>query len=91
MDHTHLIKKFIVTEFLTDVAADELPSDYDLLANGVIDSLGLLKVVAWLEQEFRVEVGDLDISPDNFRTVAAIQSFIAASAGAPERVPALYA
>lgn len=76
MNHIQTITNFIVDEFLPDVPAESLAADYDLLAGGVIDSLGLLKVIAWLEDRFDVVVDDIEIAPDNFRTVADMNAFI---------------
>jgi acyl carrier protein len=76
MNHTQTITKFVVEEFLPDVPAESLAADYDLLSGGVIDSLGLLKVIAWLEDRFDVVIDDIEIAPDNFRTVAAISAFV---------------
>ncbi len=70
------IKQFIVEEFMPDVPAEELDSDFDLLTGGVVDSLGLLKVVAWLEEEFDVSVDDSELGPESFRTVAAIKVYV---------------
>jgi acyl carrier protein len=48
-----------------------------------VDSLGLLKVVAWLEDEFDIGVDDSELGPDSFRTVAAIKAYVdQAQAGA---------
>ena len=69
---TQKIKEFIVEEFMPDVPVEELDDDFDLLTGGVVDSLGLLKVVAWLEDEFDIAVDDSELGPDSFRTVAAI-------------------
>lgn len=76
MSHIQTITKFLVDEFLPDVPTESLDSDYDLLSGGVIDSLGLLKVIAWLEDQFDVVVDDIEIEPDNFRTVAAMNAFV---------------
>ena len=77
MDETTLkIKQFIVEEFMPDVPAEELEDDFDLLTGGVVDSLGLLKVVAWLEDEFDIGVDDSELGPDSFRTVAAIKAYV---------------
>src|SRR5688500_10450020 len=70
------IKEFIVEEFMPDVPAEELASDFDLLTGGVVDSLGLLQVVAWLESEFDVAVDDSQLGPESFRTVDAIKTFV---------------
>ena len=77
MDETTTkIKQFIVDEFMPDVSVDELESDYDLLTGGVVDSLGLLKVVAWLESEFDIAVDESELGPESFRTVNAIKEYI---------------
>lgn len=76
MDDTTKIKHFIVEEFMPDVPVEDLDSDYDLLTGGVVDSLGLLKVVAWLETEFDIGVDDSELGPESFRTVDAIREFV---------------
>jgi acyl carrier protein len=77
MKNEDTIKDFLIGEFMPDVKAAELAADYDLLVNGVVDSLGLLKLIAWIETEFDVTVDDAALDPDNFRTVDAIQAFVA--------------
>jgi len=77
MDETTAkIKQFIVDQFMPDVPVEDLDDDFDLLTGGVVDSLGLLKVVAWLEDEFDIGVDDSELGPDSFRTVAAIKAFV---------------
>jgi acyl carrier protein len=85
MNHIQTITQFLVDEFLPDVPAESLAADYDLLAGGVIDSLGLLKVIAWLEDRFGVVVEDLEIAPDNFRTVADMDAFVQRASRTAER------
>lgn len=85
MNHTQIITEFLVEEFLPDVPAESLAADYDLLAGGVIDSLGLLKVIAWLEDRLGVVVEDLEIAPDNFRSVADINAFVRRASQTAER------
>ena len=81
IDHTTQIKQFIVEEFLPDVAVDELDDHYDLLEGAVIDSLGLLQVIAWLEDTFALALDDAEIAPEQFRSVDSIQAFIGQSTG----------
>jgi acyl carrier protein len=76
MSNADAIKKFVIDEFLPDVSAADLAVDYDLLADGVIDSLGLLKLIAWVEDHFELSVHDTDLDPNNFRSVQAIDTFI---------------
>ncbi|WP_432094678.1 phosphopantetheine-binding protein [Streptomyces sp. bgisy100] len=84
MTRTEQIKRFLIDEYALDITPDELADDYDLLASGVIDSLGLLTLVSWLESTFGLDMDTLDIAPDNFRTVAAIDAFCAPKALTPE-------
>ncbi len=79
MSNIDTIKKFLVDEFLPDVSPSEIDVQHDLLADGVIDSLGVLKLIAWLEDRFTLTVSDTELDPDNFRSVAAIDAFIADS------------
>jgi acyl carrier protein len=83
MKNEDVIKQFVIEEFLPDVRAQELDPEHDLLAGGVIDSLGLLKLIAWIESQFDVTVDDAALDPDNFRTVAAIDAFVERATAAP--------
>jgi acyl carrier protein len=76
MSHAQTITQYVVEEFLPDVSPDELAADHDLLADGVVDSLGLLKLIAWIEDRFDITVDDSALDPDNFRTVDAIDAFV---------------
>jgi acyl carrier protein len=80
MSHVQAIKDYVIEEFAPDVRADELDADLDLLKAGIIDSLGLLKLIAWIEDRFDVAVEDTALDPDNFRSVTAIETFVAATA-----------
>jgi acyl carrier protein len=72
MSNSAAIKQFILDEFLPDVHESEVGEDLDLIESGVIDSLGLLKVIAWLEGHFRVPIDIAEMVPENFCSVAAI-------------------
>jgi acyl carrier protein len=56
--------------------ADELTSEYPLIEKHVIDSLGMLKLVSLLEEQFGIDVEDEDLVPTNFSTIAEIASFV---------------
>lgn len=76
MSTSQIIKEFIVAEYLPGTSTEELDSSYDLLDTGVVDSLRLLRLIAWVEQQFHIPVDTVDISPDDFRTVKAITAFV---------------
>ena len=47
-----------------------------LLDTGILDSLGILDLVSFVEQEFGVTISDDELLPENFRSVAAIPAFV---------------
>jgi acyl carrier protein len=57
-------------------SSDELTPEYPLIEQHVIDSLGMLKLVALLEEQFGIDVDDVDLVPTNFSTIAEIASFV---------------
>lgn len=74
------IRDFIREELLYGDASAKLDNDTALLGH-VIDSLGLMQLVAFLEQEFQIEVDDSDITTDHFRTIADIERLVTGRAG----------
>ncbi len=81
MTDTHEISRFIVTEFVPEVTIDQLDPDYDLLENGVVDSLRLLQLIGWVGDRYDLPVADLDLAPGDFCSVNAIREFVAAARG----------
>ncbi|HEU5469358.1 MAG TPA: acyl carrier protein [Actinophytocola sp.] len=65
-----------MSEFAPDIPADQLPADVDLLDTGVVDSLGLLRLIAWVGERYGISVGEKNISPAQFSSVAAIEDFV---------------
>jgi acyl carrier protein len=53
-----------------------LGEDDHLLANGILDSLGVLDLVGYLEQEFRITVSDDDLVPEHFQTLRCLTVFV---------------
>lgn len=47
----------------------------DLLASGLLDSMGITQTVVFLEESFDIEVGDEDLVPENFKSIDAIVEF----------------
>jgi acyl carrier protein len=73
------VTDFIVAEFLPGTSAEELDPSYDLLDTGVVDSLRLLQLISWVENQYQIRTDDVEISPDQFRSVDAICTFIHAA------------
>jgi len=75
------IEKFIVEEIALGTGVDSVGHDDDLLAQDVIDSLGIVELVAFLESRYGIKVGDDDLLPENFQSVNSVVAFVAAKGG----------
>lgn len=74
--HEEQIKQFILSDLIKDGSATELDNDENLIDSGVVDSLGIMKLVAFLEKSFKIAVSDDEILLDNFETIDAISGFL---------------
>lgn len=74
------VLEFIRSELVLDGGADGLSADTQLL-NGIVDSLGLMQLVAFLEEEFEIEIDDSDISKEYFSTVGDIGRLVETKIG----------
>lgn len=54
-------------------------SEDDLLASGRIDSMGIMRLVAFLESEFDISVPPEDLTIENFETASTIARYVEAS------------
>ncbi len=81
MDVLGALRAFVREELAVGDGGGDLDVDEDLLANGIIDSLGATKLVLFLEETYQIRVDDSDVVPDNFRSLAAIARFIASRHG----------
>lgn len=78
-NYSSQVKAFIIENFLFGSDDGTMGEDDSFLDNGVIDSTGILEVVAWIEETFDVKVGDMDLIPENFDSVRQLSDFIARS------------
>jgi acyl carrier protein len=69
------VHDFIKTNFIYS-DKKQLNDDESLLGSGVIDSTGVLELIAFLEGKFQVKFADNELVADNFDSVTRIVSFI---------------
>ncbi len=70
------VKGYILREFLPDVDPDELTRDTELVESKILDSLATLRLRAYLEEEFDIELAGHELDFDNFGTLADIESLV---------------
>ena len=71
-----ILKQFITDELVSDFNPSDLDENKSLLESGIIDSLGIMKLVAFIQERFQLEVSDEELIPENFETSSALTKFI---------------
>lgn len=70
------IRKFIETNFYVP-EGEPLGAEDSLLNRGVIDSTGVLELIGFLQDEFKIEVADDEMVPENLDSIAKIGAYVA--------------
>ncbi|MCK5618941.1 MAG: acyl carrier protein [Candidatus Krumholzibacteria bacterium] len=70
------IRQFIIETFLFDADDAALDDDESLLDLGIIDSTGVLEMVAFVEEEFGIEVKDEELVPENLDSISNLAAYI---------------
>lgn len=76
MDGRQTIRQYILENFLFSDDDGALHDDTSFLEQGIIDSTGVLELVNWLEQQFRIKVADEDLVPDNLDSVNKLTAYV---------------
>lgn len=70
------VRQYVLDKFLFGRTEVELSGDTSFLDSGIIDSTGVLELVAFLEEKFQVKVEDEDLIPANLDSVNAVTRFV---------------
>ena len=68
-------ERFLIDDLLFG-SQTSIDPDESLLTNGILDSLGLLRLVTHLEEQFGVSFEPGEVIPDNFETINAIKTLV---------------
>jgi len=70
------INSFISRELISRPELLPLKGDTPLLESGILDSLALLRLLVFLEEELKVSVDDFEVIPENFETIDSICAYV---------------
>jgi acyl carrier protein len=77
------VRSYILREFLPGAAPEELADDTELLESGIVNSIARLRLRAFLEEEFDVELGGHELGFEHFGTVDRIVELVRSKLGDP--------
>lgn len=70
------IKRFIEEELVDEDDPMEIGHDTHLVDSGILDSMGVLQIVTFLEEEAGVRVSDADVTLEAFESVSSIADLV---------------
>jgi len=79
-DARTMIRAYITERLAPAVGLATVGDDEDLIESGVVDSLGIFQLIAFLEERFGIKIGDEEITPEHFGTVVAIDRLVTSRA-----------
>ena len=70
------LRHFIASELMYGDDDDVLSDEEPLLGSGIVDSLGIMRLVSYIEEEFGVAVPEDQLVPEHFQTVNRLAAFV---------------
>lgn len=75
MDTKSSIREFVVKNFYVPEGF-ELGDETSLLDSGLVDSTGMLEVIAYLEETFGIKVADAEMVPENLVSISNLTAYV---------------
>jgi acyl carrier protein len=76
------VRAFIADNYLYREGVGSIADTDSFLARGIIDSMGILELVTFLESTFGISVADDEVVPDNLDSVAKVAAYVRRKLGA---------
>ena len=74
METQEILKRYISKDLLDNRL--EIEADDDLLGDNLVDSMGIMWLIAFIEEKFAINVPPEDVTIENFRTVQTIDAYL---------------
>lgn len=72
------VRHYLLDQVLPGESPDLLKDDTPLMTAGILDSISTMKLAAYLEEQFRIELQPHEMSADHLNTVADIVKLVQA-------------
>jgi acyl carrier protein len=76
MDTKAVIRRFIADNLLFSSNGFHLSDDVSFLEEGVVDSLGVMELVVFVEEQFGLQVADEEVTPEHFDSVERLAGYV---------------
>jgi acyl carrier protein len=76
MNTNEVIRNFIENEILQQTLSVPLGDNDQLVETGIIDSLGVMTLLSFLEEKFSIQIPGDDLVPENFSSISTIAALV---------------
>lgn len=80
-DVESLLRDFIAQKILFSDSGFPYPDDASFLQEGIIDSLGVMELVEYVQQTFGIKVEQSEVIPQHFDSIAVLSAFVRCKGG----------
>ena len=75
LETKNIIRRFIIDSFIKENST-QLDDDFSFIEEGIIDSVGVLELVAFLETTFHFRIEDEELVPTNLDSVNRLVTYV---------------
>jgi acyl carrier protein len=76
MNTNDVIRDFIQKDIIQHPLNKPLADDDQLVESGIVDSLGIMSLLSFLEEKFSIQIPSEDLNPENFATVSTLTALV---------------
>jgi acyl carrier protein len=77
------VRRFIADNYLFGAGPESIKDTDSFLAQGIINSMGVLELIAFLESTYGIKVGDDEVVPENLDSVKLVADYVRRKQGQP--------
>jgi acyl carrier protein len=70
------LRRFVTDNFMFGKVGKGFADDESFLERGIIDSTGVMELVAFLEEQYGIKLHDQDLIPDNLDSINGLARFV---------------
>ncbi len=85
MNTTDIIRNYIFSELMQGTRDIPIGDDEQLIDSGIIDSMGIMTMLCFLEEEFCLQIAPEDLVPENFASISSIAALVERRTNKPRK------
>ena len=70
------IERYLLSEQSLENDGQKIDPDESLISSGILDSMSLLRLINFIEEQFSITIDDNELTADNFQTIKCIKLLI---------------